>query len=70
MSDETVKQSTDSQEESGNAPSEMLLAQERKRSEELLVKLKYLQADFENYRKRADKERRDVAEASVRSLVL
>ena len=70
MSDETAKQSTDQQEQSDVRSLKEQLAQEKKRSEELLVKLKYLQADFENYRKRADKERREVEEASVRGVVL
>jgi molecular chaperone GrpE len=70
LSDETAKQSTDQQEQSDVRSLKEQLAQEKKRSEELLVKLKYLQADFENYRKRADKERREVEEASVRGVVL
>ncbi len=49
---------------------EELLEQERKRSEEFLTKVKYLQADFENYRKRMEKETKDVQEFLVRSLVL
>jgi molecular chaperone GrpE len=40
-----------------------------KREEELLTRLKYLQADFENYRKRTEKEVKDVEEYSVRNLV-
>ena len=48
---------------------EDLLAQERKRSEDLLTRLKYAQADLENYRKRADKEAKDAGESAVRSLV-
>jgi molecular chaperone GrpE len=46
-----------------------LLEQERKRNEELITKMKYLQADFENYRKRMEKEMRDVEELSVSGLV-
>ena len=42
---------------------------ERNRSEEYLTRLKYLQADFENYRKRMDKEMREVEEYSARSIV-
>lgn len=41
-----------------------------KREEELLTRLKYLQADFENYRKRTEKEVGDVEEHSVRNLVV
>lgn len=70
MSDETAKQSVGRQAVSEDASPEALLAREKKKGEELLVKLKYLQADFENYRKRNDKEMREAEEASVRSLVL
>ncbi len=52
------------------ASSEVPLVQERKRNEDLLTRLKYLQADFENYRKRTEKEVRDVEEYSVRNLVV
>jgi len=52
------------------APSEDLLIQEKRKNEELVTKLKYLQADFENYRKRTEKETREVEELSVRNLVL
>lgn len=44
------------------------LAREKKRNEELLSRLKYLQADFENLRKRTDKEVREAGEASLRGL--
>ena len=47
---------------------EDLLAQERKRSEDLLTRLKYAQADLENFRKRADKEAREAGESAIRSL--
>jgi hypothetical protein len=47
---------------------EELLQQERRRSEELLTRMKYLQADFENYRKRVEKEMQDAEELSVRNL--
>jgi molecular chaperone GrpE len=50
-------------------PSEDLLIQERRKNEELMTRMKYLQADFENYRKRMEKEMRDVEELSVRGLV-
>jgi len=45
------------------------LEAERKRNEELLTRLKYLQADLENYRKRMDKELTEARESSVRSLL-
>jgi len=48
---------------------EGLLQQERRRNEELVTKMKYLQADFENYRKRTEKEMQDIEELSVRGLV-
>ena len=45
------------------------LDDERKRNEELLSSLKYLQADFENYRKRVDREIRGLEEFSTLGLV-
>jgi len=42
---------------------------EKKRHEELASRMKYLQADFENYRKRADREMQEVEERSVQGLV-
>ncbi len=45
------------------------LIQEKRRSDELLTRLKYLQADFENYRKRTDKELRDREESALSGLV-
>jgi molecular chaperone GrpE len=41
----------------------------RKESQDLLTRLKYTQADFENYRKRVDKELKEAGEAPVRNLV-
>ena len=49
---------------------ERLLAEEKKRGEEYLMRLKYLQADFENYRKRAEKEMRDVEANSARDVAV
>lgn len=46
-----------------------LLADEKKKSEDYLTRLKYMQADLENFRKRSEKEAREVAEASVADLV-
>jgi len=37
---------------------------------ELLSRLKYIQADFENYRKRTDKEMKEVEERTTKGLVL
>ncbi len=48
---------------------EQELALEKRRNDELLTRLKYIQADLENYRKRADKEVREAGESSVRGLV-
>jgi molecular chaperone GrpE len=45
------------------------LAGERKRNDELLTRLKYMQADLENYRKRMDKELKEAGEALSRSLL-
>jgi molecular chaperone GrpE len=45
------------------------LAEQKKRSEELLSQLKYTQADLENYRKRMDKEVKDASESLTRSLL-
>ncbi len=46
-----------------------LLDDEKKRSEDYLIRLKYLQADFENYRKRVDREIRELEEFSTAGLV-
>jgi molecular chaperone GrpE len=48
---------------------ENLLSQEKRKNEEYLTRLKYLQADFENYRKRAGKELKDTVDSSLRGLV-
>jgi molecular chaperone GrpE len=53
--------------EKGSAERE--LEQERKRNQELLTRLKYVQADFENYRKRVDKEMKEAGESLARGLV-
>jgi molecular chaperone GrpE len=45
------------------------LEAEKKRSEDYLSKLKYLQADFENYRKRVDREIQEVEEFSVTKVI-
>ncbi len=45
------------------------LEEERKRTEEYMNKLKYLQADFENYKRRILNETRVVSESRVRELV-
>jgi molecular chaperone GrpE len=48
---------------------ERTLEEERRRNEELLTNLRYLQADFENYRKRVDREIRDLEEFSTVGLI-
>ncbi len=45
------------------------LAAERKRNEDLLTRMKYLQADLENQRKRMDREMKEAGDLMVRSLV-
>jgi molecular chaperone GrpE len=45
------------------------LETEKHKNEELLTRLKYMQADLENYRKRMDKELAEARESSVRSLL-
>lgn len=45
------------------------LRQEQIRGKELLTQLKYAQADFENFRKRSEKEMADARESSIRGLV-
>lgn len=48
---------------------EEVLDQEKKRYEDLVSRMKYLQADFENYRKRTEREMQEVEERSVQGLV-
>jgi molecular chaperone GrpE len=43
---------------------------ERKKSDEYLSRLKYLQADFENYRKRMEKEIRETAQTTSEKLII
>jgi len=45
------------------------LAEEKKKNEGLLTRLMYTQADFENYRKRMDKEMKDAGESLAKGLV-
>ena len=45
------------------------LADEKRKNEELLNSLMYAQADFENYRKRMDKEAKEASEAMAKDLV-
>ena len=49
---------------------EKALKEEQERSNEYLNRLKYLQADFENYRKRVEKEIRETVQYSNEKLIL
>ncbi len=49
---------------------EKLLDEEKKRSQEYLANLRYLQADFENYRKRNEREAGEVEESTARKLII
>ncbi len=55
--------------EGGDEPLKDQLAAEKKRSDELLTRLRYAQADLDNYRKRADKEMREAGESLAKALV-
>jgi molecular chaperone GrpE len=46
------------------------LEDEKKRSEDCLTRLKYMQADFENYRKRLDRQMEDVRKYSNERLII
>lgn len=46
------------------------LAEEKKRSEEYLARLKYMQADFENYRKRQDRQIDEIRKYSNERLII
>jgi len=48
---------------------EQELAEVKKRNDELLTRLKYTQADQENFRKRMDRESKEAGESLTRSLV-
>jgi len=63
-----------SEEVEGSAESQMEalrqeLAEEKKRNDELLTRLKYAQADLENFRKRMDRELKEAGESSAKGLV-
>ena len=62
---------TDTAEEPGEiVGAAVLLEEEQRRNLELMTNLKYLQADFENYRKRVGKEMKDVQELATVELVV
>lgn len=46
-----------------------LMEEEKRRSEDYLSQLRYLQADFENYRKRVDRNMRDLEDFSTSALI-
>jgi len=46
------------------------LAEEKRRNQELLTRLKYSQADLENYRKRMDKELKEAGESLAKTLLV
>ena len=46
------------------------LALERRRNDELMTRLKYAQADLENFRKRVDKEMKEAGESLAKALVM
>jgi molecular chaperone GrpE len=50
-------------------PLEREVAELKKKNDELLTRLKYAQADLENYRKRTDKELKEAGESLTRSLL-
>src|SRR5690242_3400765 len=58
------------QEENASSPARHLLDQEKRKSEDYLTRLKYLQADFENYRKRTERELREMEDFSTTKLML
>ena len=63
---------SDAEEVDADAQFEQLkqaLAEERRRNEDLLNRLKYVQADLENQRKRMDREMKEAGESLARSLL-
>jgi molecular chaperone GrpE len=46
------------------------LVEEKKRSEECLTRLKYMQADFENYRKRTDRQMEEIRKYSNERIIV
>jgi molecular chaperone GrpE len=46
-----------------------LLAEQKAKNDQLVTRLKYLQADFENYRKRTEKEFKENEDNALRTLV-
>ena len=60
----------DEQEDQSNNHLEQLLDCERKRSEDYLIRLKYLQADLENFKKRSEREAEQTKNYCTERLVI
>jgi len=58
------------QEEHDEERLKSLLADEKRKNEDLLNRLKYLQADFENHRKRTDVELKEREDSALRGLMV
>ncbi|MDG6981225.1 MAG: nucleotide exchange factor GrpE [Nitrososphaerota archaeon] len=56
------------EEEAEDGPLQRELGDLKKRNEDLLIRLKYAQADLENYRKRMDREMKDAGESLAKIL--
>jgi len=69
MSNKTSEEPSEKQSHHKRDLEEQLLL-EKKRSEEYLAHLKYLQADFENLRKRCDREIKEVSQYSTERLII
>jgi len=69
--DHMKSKDSDDEESSGDSMGEMEreLEAEKKRNDDLLIRLKYAQADLENYRKRTDRELAEARDSSVRNLL-
>lgn len=56
--------------EKGRKTEEILKKDVEKKAEEYLANLKYLKADFENYKKRIEKEKEELADYAVESVLM
>ena len=70
MSEENDDPSRKENPQDGEGTLKAQLAEGKGNDAELLNRLKYMQADFENYRKRTEKEMREIEENSSKGLVL
>jgi len=70
---ERLRSKLESLEKTENGPDQdkaaKFIEDEKRRSEDYLTRLKYLQADFENYRKRVEREMREVEDFSTSLLI-